>query len=158
MAGTAIHPIELGVASAMLLPLAIWLAIYDTEQGMRRRVIPVLAILLSVMVSVSRSAILGVVVGMVVLIVLMPLRQRLPTLAAVPAAIGGAFMTAHGLIGTLVTFFGLGSKDSSITHRTNTYTYVEAVVRHKPILGTGGGTYFPGRNAHLGQPVSPYRH
>lgn len=147
--GTTIHPIELGVTSTMLLPLAIWLAIYDTEQSTRRRVIPVVALLLSIAVSVSRSAIIGVVLGMAVLIVLMPVRQRLATLAAVPVALGGAFMTAHGLIGTFVTFFGLGSKDSSISHRTNNYPYVEALIRHKPFLGPGGGTYDPGTQWHI---------
>ena len=143
VAGTTIDPIELGVACAVLLPLAIWAAIYDTEQSMRRRTIPVLAILLSIMVSVSRTAIIGLAIGIAVLIVLMPVRQRLVTLATVPVVLGGAFMTAHGLLGTLTTFFGLGSKDSSITHRTNNFGYVEGLVRQKPFLGTGGGTYLP---------------
>jgi O-antigen ligase len=147
--GTTIHPIELGVTAGMLLPLAIWLAIYDTEQSMRRRVIPVIALLIAIAVSVSRSADIAVALSMAVLIVLMPVRQRLATLAAVPVAIAGAFMTAHGLIGTLVTFFGLGSRDSSIAHRTNTYPYVEALVRQHPFLGTGGGTYDPVSQWHI---------
>ena len=33
VSGTAIYPIELGVVAGMLLPLAIYLAIYDTEAG-----------------------------------------------------------------------------------------------------------------------------
>ena len=147
--GTTIHPIELGVTAGMLLPLAVWMLIYDTEQSRRRRVIPVLALLICIAVSVSRSAVIAVALSMAVLIVLMPVRQRLPTLAAVPVAISGAFMTAHGLIGTLVTFFGLGSKDSSITHRTNTYGYVESLIKQKPLLGTGGGTYDPVSQWHI---------
>ena len=141
--GTALHPIELGVTSAMLLPLAIWMAIYDTSQPARRRAIPVVAIMVSIMVSVSRSAILGVAIAMTTLILLMPVRQRVYALAAVPVAIAGAFMTAHGLIGTLVTFFGYGTRDPSISHRTNNYPYVEGLVRHNPWFGQGGGTYFP---------------
>ena len=41
VSGTSIHAIELGVVAGMLLPLAIWLALYDTERTMRRRWIPV---------------------------------------------------------------------------------------------------------------------
>ena len=36
--GTAIYPIELGVVAGMLLPLAVYLAIYDTERSERRTV------------------------------------------------------------------------------------------------------------------------
>ena len=36
VAGTAIHPIELGVVAGMLLPLAIYLAIYDTDRSARQ--------------------------------------------------------------------------------------------------------------------------
>ena len=35
VAGTAIHPIELGVVAGMLLPLAIYLAIFDTDRSAR---------------------------------------------------------------------------------------------------------------------------
>ena len=41
VAGTAIHPIELGVVAGMLLPLAIYLAIYDTDRSARSRWAPV---------------------------------------------------------------------------------------------------------------------
>jgi len=37
VAGTSIYPIELGVVAGMLLPLAIYMAIYDTERSPRRR-------------------------------------------------------------------------------------------------------------------------
>jgi O-antigen ligase len=143
VAGIASDPIELGVASAMLLPLAIYLALYDTEHGLRRRWTPVALIGASIAVSVSRSAILAIVAAVGLLIVLMPVRQRLVAIGAVPAAVAVVFMTAHGLISTLATFFGMGGSDGSITHRTGNYPYVEQLVRHAPWFGHGGGTYIP---------------
>jgi hypothetical protein len=143
VSGTGIHPLELGVASALLLPVAIWLAIYDTERRPWRRIVPVLLILVSVMVSVSRAATIAVALAMIVLVVLMPLRQRLHAFALVPVALVGVFATAHGLLGTLLAYFGLGAKDLSITHRTDNYPYVAHLVAQAPFLGQGGGTYIP---------------
>lgn len=141
--GTAIHPIELGVTAAMLLPLAVYSAMYDPDRRPWRRWTPVALISGSIAVSVSRSAILGTVLAIGMFIVLMPARQRLVALAAVPLALIAVFMTAHGLIGTLANFFGMGTLDPSITHRTDNYPYVEQLVRHAPWFGQGGGTYIP---------------
>ena len=140
-AGTAIHPIELGVVAAMLLPLAIYLGICDTERSWRRRWTPVLLIGLAIPASVSRSAILATVVALAVLIVLMPPRQRVVALCAVPFAVVAVFMTAHGLIGTLRTFFAAGTSDQSIATRVEDYPLVERLVQESPWVGHGGGTY-----------------
>jgi O-antigen ligase len=117
------------------------MGIHDTGRSARARWLPVPLIALAVPVSVSRSATIGLAITMGFLIVLMPVRQRVVALAAVPIALAGLFMTAHGLIGTLVSFFGLGDHDLSITHRTNNYPYVEHVVREAPLFGHGGGTH-----------------
>jgi len=141
--GTAIDPIELGVAAGMMLPLSIWLAIYDTHRSRLSRWLPVLLIGVAVMVSVSRSAVIAIVVSMAILVLAMPIRQRLWAIAAVPVALAGAFMTAHGLLGTLVMFFGYGASDPSITHRTDNYPYVWGLLKHTPLFGEGGGTFIP---------------
>jgi hypothetical protein len=141
VSGTAGDAIELGVTAAMVLPLAIYMAIHDTGRSVYARWLPVPLIALAVPVSVSRSAIIGLAITMSFLIVLMPLRQRLVALAVVPIALAGVFMTAHGLIGTLGSYFGLGGQDSSISHRTTNYPYVEHVVREAPLFGHGGGTH-----------------
>jgi O-antigen ligase len=141
--GTAIDPIELGVAAGMMLPLAVYLAIYDTGRSQLRRWLPVVLIGVAVMVSVSRSAVIAVIVTIGLLVVLMPIRQRLWALAILPVGILGAFMTAHGLLGTLVKFFGYGNSDSSISHRTGNYPYVWSLFKHTPWLGEGGGTFIP---------------
>jgi O-antigen ligase len=149
VSGTAIHPIELGVVAAILLPLAIHLAIFDTHRRPRVRWAPVALIALAIPASVSRSAVIGLAITMVVLLVSMPGRQRLTALVVAPFALGAVFMTAHGLIGTLASYFGLSSgNDSSLAHRTNTYPYAEGLVRKLPWLGHGGGTYIPDTQVH----------
>jgi O-Antigen ligase len=149
VSGTAIDPIELGVTASIMLPLAIYLAIYDRDRSNIARWLPVLLIGIAVMVSVSRSAILGIAISVAVLMVLMPLRQRLVAITLLPVALVGVFMSAHGLIGTLAAFFGYGSADPSITHRTDNYPYVWNLVRQAPLLGHGGGTYIPATQVHI---------
>ena len=114
VAGTSITAIELGVVGGMLLPLAIYLAIYDTERSRAKRWAPVALIFLAMTTAVSRSAIISVGLAFVVLVVLMPPRQRLIALCAAPLAVTGVFMSAHGLIGTLASFFGAGTSDDSV--------------------------------------------
>ena len=84
VSGTAIYPIELGVVAGMLLPLAVYLAVYDVERSERRRWATVGLIALAIPTSVSRSAIVSVGLALSVLVVLMPVRQRLVALFTVP--------------------------------------------------------------------------
>jgi O-antigen ligase len=141
--GTATDPIELGVVAGMLLPLAAYLLMHDTERPKWRRWVPFLCISLAVPASVSRSGVLAVVVSLGVLIVSLPPARRLKGMAAIPPAIAVVFVVAHGLIGTLTSYFLAGTADSSIAHRTNNYPYVEQLVHQAPWLGQGGGTYIP---------------
>jgi O-antigen ligase len=141
--GTAVHPIELGVVAAILLPLAVWLAMYDTEREPWKRWVPVALIAIAIPASVSRSAIIAVALSMGMLIVLMPVRQRLLALALVPVSVAAVFVSSHGLIRTMLSYFGMGTGDSSVAHRVNNWSYVEQLVRHAPWFGQGGGTYIP---------------
>jgi len=141
--GTTIDPIELGVAAGMLLPLALYLVLYDRERKAWKRWVPMMGIAVAIPVSVSRSAIVSVAVAVGMLVVLLPRARRAPFIAALPVAVTGVFVAAPGLIGTLALYFTLGKSDPSILHRTNNYSYVEALVRHAPWFGTGGGTYLP---------------
>ena len=72
----------------MLLPLAIYLAIYDTDRSARRRWAPVGLIALAIPASVSRSGVLSVALALGVLVVLMPAPQRLVALCALPLGPG----------------------------------------------------------------------
>jgi O-antigen ligase/polysaccharide polymerase Wzy-like membrane protein len=141
--GTATDPIELGVTASMILPITIWLAMYDKERRPLSRWLPVILTMLAIPASVSRSAVIAIALTVAVFIVLMPACQRLTAFQLLPIPLLGIFMTAHGLIGTLGTFLGYGSGDPSIAHRVNNYAYVEHLVREAPWFGSGGGTYLP---------------
>lgn len=147
--GTATDPIELGVSAGMLLALAVYLIIHDTKRPQWQRVLPGVCIALAAIASVSRSAILSLTIALGVLIVSLPPARRLKGMAAIPVAIGVLFVGAHGLIGTLIKYFLAGNSDSSISHRTSNYPYVEQLVRQAPWLGQGGGTYIPADSAHI---------
>jgi cell division protein FtsW (lipid II flippase) len=143
VSGTSITPIELGVVAGMLLPLAIYLAIHDTNRTTGKRWAPVLLIGLAIPTSVSRSAILSVALAVGVLVVLMPTRQRLVALCVAPLAMIGVFMSAPGVIGTLARFFLAGTDDDSVKARVYDYPVVERLVNEAPWFGHGGGTYLP---------------
>jgi O-antigen ligase len=139
--GTAIDPIELGVVASMLLPLAIYMAIHDTDRSRFRRWFPLACITLAIPTSISRAAILAAVLGLGALMLSLPPARRLIAMVGVLIALAGIFVTAHGLLGTLKQFFLAGTSDDSIAHRVNNYPYVEQLVRQAPWFGQGGGTY-----------------
>ncbi len=142
-AGTAISAIELGVVAGMLIPLAVCLGLYDRAKSPFRRWAPLTLITLGVATSVSRSAILSVIVALAVLVVLLPPLPRLAALGALPIALAGIFVSAHGLLGTLTGFFSGASSDSSILYRTHDYPLAEQVWQLAPWLGHGPGTWLP---------------
>ena len=142
--GTAIDPIELGVVAGMLLPLALYLLLYDRHRRPWKRWVPVLCLALAVPITVSRSAVLAVALSFGLFLVLLPSIRRIPFIVALPVVVVGIFAAGHGLIGTIGKYFTLSSStDTSLAHRTNNYAYVEQLVREAPWFGTGGGTYLP---------------
>jgi hypothetical protein len=147
--GTAIDPIELGVSAGMLLPLAAYMAIYDVKRPTVQRLIPVVCIAAAIPASYSRSAFLAAGIGLGVLIALLPPDKRLTGLAGILLGVVGIFITAHGLIGTLKSFFLAGTSDPSVAHRVNNYPFVEHLVLEAPWLGQGGGTYIAPDTIHI---------
>lgn len=143
VSGTAIDPIELGVSMAMLLPLAVYLAMHDLRQAKWVRWLPVLLIAIAIPASVSRSAFIAVAVALGVYVLSLRPADRVAGIAAALLGVVAIFMTAHGLIGLLKSYFEAGTGDPSIAHRVNNYSYVESLVRQAPWLGQGGGTYIP---------------
>ncbi len=141
--GTSIDPIELGVVAGMLLPLAVYLVLYDRERRPWKRWVPMACIAVAIPASVSRSAVLAVVIGLGLFVVLLPATRRLPLILSLPIALAAVFALAPGLIGTLTRYATLGNSDPSISHRTDSYAYVEQLVHQAPWFGTGGGTYIP---------------
>jgi O-Antigen ligase len=147
VAGTATDPIELGVCAGMILPLAVYLAMHDTDRPAWQRFVPVFCVALAIPTSVSRSAILACGIALGVLIVSLPPERRLNAIAGIIVAVAGVFVAAHGLIGTLDRFFFAGTSDASVAHRVDNYPYAEALIRHAPWFGQGGGTYSAGAGA-----------
>jgi O-antigen ligase len=147
--GTATDPIELGVAAGMLLALALYLMMHDTDRPKWQRIFPIVCIAVAIAASVSRSAIIAAAVALGVLIISLPPVRRLKGLAAIPVALGVAFVSSHGLIGTLSDYFLAGNSDPSISHRTNNYQYVEQLVRQSPWFGQGGGSYIAASQVHI---------
>jgi hypothetical protein len=143
VSGTALHPIELGSVSGILLPLAVHLAVHDVTRAWWRRWLPVALIGAAVPASVSRSAIVAIVIALGVYIVLLPAAHRLTALAAVPVGVLAVFMTARGFFSTLTGFILMGTSDPSISTRTDDYELVAELVGAAPWFGHGGGTYIP---------------
>lgn len=143
VAGTATTSIEMGVTAGMLIPLAVCLGLYDRDKTAFRRWAPLGMITFGVATSVSRSAIVSVVAAFVTLVVLMPPRERLVALCGLPIALGGIFMSAHGLIGTLASFFAQAKNDPSVQYRTHDYPVAEQLWQGAPLFGHGPGTYIP---------------
>jgi hypothetical protein len=142
-AGTSLTAIELGVVAGMLLPLAIYLAMYDTARSALKRWAPVVLIGLGILTSVSRSGTISLFLASAMFIVLMPARQRLVALCVAPVALSAVYMSAPGVIGTLMDFFQAGSNDDSVKARLVDYPVVERLVNEAPWFGHGAGTYLP---------------
>jgi O-antigen ligase len=140
--GTALHPIELGVVAGMLLPLATYLAVHDKARPARRRWTALVLTALALPASVSRSAVMSISISLTVLLLLLPKRQRRVGLCCVPFGLAAVFITTPGLIGTLASFFALGSSDPSVATRMDDYPMVASMVSERPWFGMGGATFF----------------
>lgn len=148
--GTATDPITLGVVAGMLFPIAIYLAMNDTQKNFVKRWVPVLLIGISIPFSLSRSAILSVAIGMCVLIVSMSSARRVTMFAMIPVGLAGVFVSAHRLLGTLGNYFSLGTSGNSVGHRLKNVPYALNLIRQAPWFGHGGGTYIATNIINLG--------
>jgi hypothetical protein len=139
VAGTAMHPIELGITSGMILPLALWLAIGDRGRPAIRRWTPTVLIAIGVLASISRSGTLAVLLSVGLLIVLLPLRMRLAALAMAPLVFIAVLVTAKGFLRTLFETTLYTPNES----RTDDYGLAADLMSGSQWFGQGGGTYMP---------------
>jgi O-antigen ligase len=79
----------------------------------------------------------------------MPPMLRLAALCAMPIALGGIFMSAHGLIGVLVGSFAAAPNDPSVLYRTHDYPLAEQLWQAAPWFGQGPGTYIPADSLNI---------
>jgi len=143
VAGTTLHPIELGVVTAMLLPLAVWRALYDRSGRKRLQWLVVGLFVLANTMTVSRTGLIGLVVVGVITIPFLPRLAKQWAAVIVPVGAAGLFIGVPGLISTLFSTATAGSADSSITYRTEDYPLALRLVADRPWFGTGPGTWMP---------------
>lgn len=143
VAGTTLHPIELGVVSAMLLPIAIWRALYDRQGRKPLHWAVVGLFVLANALTVSRSGLLALVVALAVTVPFLPKIARQWATVVVPLGAAGLFIAVPGLISTLFNAATAGSSDPSITYRTEDYPLALRLVADRPWFGTGPGTWIP---------------
>jgi putative inorganic carbon (HCO3(-)) transporter len=149
VAGSTFHPIELGVISAMLLPLSIWRALYDRQGWKPFHWIGCLLLVFGVAVPVSRSGIISLLIVVIVTTPFLPGIARKWAFVVVPAILAGMFVVVPGLVGTLFGSFAAGTSDPSITTRLNNFPRVVDMVTALPITGSGPGTYMPTNALHI---------
>ncbi|WP_147268690.1 O-antigen ligase family protein [Sphaerisporangium album] len=143
-AGTATHPIELGVVLAAILPLALHGAIFcRVPEQRRKRWTMVVLIAAALPMSVSRSAILGLFVVMLVLLPTWPSEWRLRAVLIFGASSIVMRLLIPGLIGTVLNLVSVIGSDENSTTRTGDYDAVVAAVSQRPWFGQGFATYLP---------------
>ncbi|MBI1758408.1 MAG: O-antigen ligase family protein [Actinobacteria bacterium] len=164
-AGTTGHPIEFGVLTAMVLPLAVHYAFYrPLRQATGQlsaawwRWATVTLIGMGALISLSRSAILGLVAGGIILLPTWPPRRRVRALATIAGFTVFMRLLVPGLIGTLLSLFKNLGGDPSIQGRTNDYAAAGKQIHDHLLFGRGFGTYLPSRygpldNQYLGSMV-----
>jgi hypothetical protein len=142
VAGSTFHPIELGVVSAMILPLAVWRSLF--ECGVRRRWIlwtETILIGFAAVITISRSAILSLLMVILIFIPTLPKVARRWGLLVTPCCIAAVFLILPGFMTTITEAFGAGTNDPSISTRVGDYPRVEAIVAANPWTGIGPGAY-----------------
>lgn len=137
---TAGHPIEFGVISAALLPIALHYSIFNKRFTSW---IPTILIGVVVLMSVSRSAILVSAGAMIVLLLGWPNRWRIRLLLVLPFAAVAARFSLPGLLGTIRALFVNIGDDPSITGRTNDYDVFFRAFVENPLVGRGYFTWVP---------------
>jgi O-antigen ligase len=139
---TAMHAIEYSVVVASLLPLALHFSFYPSSTRDRLRAIAELAILvLAIPVSLSRTAVVCAVGGLLVLGSAWSWRRRLHVLVAGLLSLPILATVVPSLFGFMVELFVGARSDPSVTSRLDRVPRIMEVIRERPWLGWGHGTY-----------------
>ncbi|MFJ2028467.1 O-antigen ligase family protein [Streptosporangium sp. NPDC087985] len=144
VAATTGHPIEFGVVSAMILPIAVHYGFQARERGgpaLRWWVCSGL-IGVGLMFSVSRSAVLSLMGVAVVMFLGWPARRRIQTLLVTVGFLIVMRFMAPGLINTFYDLFANAGTDDSIRYRTHDYAVASYEIAKHPWLGRGAGTWY----------------
>jgi O-antigen ligase len=142
--GTMGHPIEFGVVTSMLLPLATHFGFQARERGEKalRWWVCAGVIAAGLMFSVSRSAILGMAAAGLVLFIGWPGKRRLRALGVVAGFLVLMKIAVPGLIGTFYSLFASAGNDDSVKWRTHDYDIAAAEIARHLWFGHGYGTWY----------------
>lgn len=142
--GTAGHPIEFGVVSAMILPFAAHYAFQAKEraQPALRWWICTALIATGMMFSSSRSAMVSLAGVAVVLFIGWPNKRRLRALLVGVIFLAAMKVAVPGLIGNLVGLFANAGRDDSVKYRTHDYPIAAAEIARHLWFGRGYGTWY----------------
>ncbi|MBP2706424.1 O-antigen ligase family protein [Microbispora sp. RL4-1S] len=143
-ASTASHPIEFGVVSVMVLPLALHYAFHARQDGKPalRWWLCCALIAAGMVFSASRSPILGLTVAGAVLLVGWPMARRIRAVVALAGFLVVVKLAVPGLLGAITGLFTNLSSDTSLAYRTNDYDTAFAEIRRHLLLGRGVGTWY----------------
>lgn len=148
--GTATHPIEYGVISAAMTPIALHFARFGSTAHRRGLALLVAGLLgMGLLLSVTRSGVLTLVVAMVVYAVNLTVRERLNLLVVALGALVLVRAMLPGLLGTITGFFLGAAEDDSVTARLDDYPLVDKYFAEAPWIGRGLGTFLPDEYALL---------
>lgn len=142
VSATATHPIEMGVVLASIVPLGLHLAFRERA---RWAYVPVALMLLAIPTALSRSALIALAVALVVGAVAWTWRQRVTVIAGVALAGVAVELARPGLVGSITELFTGITADSSTTGRTADYSVIGDYIARSPLIGSGMGTFVPGR-------------
>lgn len=141
-AGTATHPIELGVVMATILPLAAHRALQHQSRAVRRLSwVAAGVIALALALSLSRSALLGLTVAGLVLARGWSWRWRLNAIVGGVLGLALLRLAMPRLLRTLRNLFTNASDDPSILARIDRVERVREIVGDAPWFGHGYGVH-----------------
>jgi polysaccharide biosynthesis protein PslJ len=143
VAGTAAHPIEMGVVLAMMLPPAIHYSRFPGRHGPLPYQAATVLITFASFLTVSRTTIVAIVVEALILLPTWHQGLRRRALVAAAAVVGAVLVAAPGVVGTLVGLFTNASTDNSFLHRVNDYGAAVHFIAGSPFIGRGIGTWIP---------------
>ncbi len=143
--GTTLHPIELGVLLAAVLPIGLHFLRRDQPHATRLIASASVAVaVLAIPLTLSRSAVLGVLVAVLALIPWLTWRSRLHLLVALISAVliaAAVFPAATTVMREIIA--EPAADDGSLAARTSDYTLIEQYVSEKPVFGRGYGSFVP---------------
>jgi O-antigen ligase len=142
--GTAIHPIELSVVLAMMLPLAVDGALRAPDRARRQRRWLVVGLLgMAIPLTLSRSGVLGLIVGMGVLASRWDGNRRRNALVIGAMSLVVLLAAVPGMFGTWRTLIAGAGDDPSIQTRLEDQEMIRSLVASHPVTGIGFGTFTP---------------